>query len=58
MQWHDLGDAVVTGVSLELRRSAIDGGWTPWNLALSAPVLEGELLTPLPPRRERLLRVA
>ena len=57
VQWHDLGATVVAGVSLELRRSAIDGGWTPWNLALSAPLLEGELLTPLPPRRERLLRV-
>jgi hypothetical protein len=56
-QWHDLAGTEVSGVSLEVRRSAIDGGWTPWNLALSAPVLEGELLDPLPPRRERLLQV-
>lgn len=56
--WFDLAGVPVTAVSLEVRRSGIDDGWTPWNLALSAFVLEGELIDPLPPRHERLLEVA
>ena len=56
--WFELGGVEVTAVSIEVRRSGIDDGWTPWNLALSAFVLEGELFDPLPPRQERLLDVA
>jgi hypothetical protein len=56
--WFDLGGVETTGVSIEVRRSGIDGGWTPWNLATSAFILEGELVDPLAPRHERLLAVA
>lgn len=56
--WFELGGVTATAVSIEVRKSGIDDGWTPWNLALSAFVLQGELLDPLPPRRERLLDVA
>jgi hypothetical protein len=55
--WFDLGELVTTGVSIEVRRSGIDDGWTPWNLAESGLVLEGELVDPLAPRHERLLDV-
>jgi len=55
--WVDLGGLVTTGVSIEVRKSGIDGGWTSWNLAESGLVLEGELLDPLAPRHERLLDV-
>lgn len=56
VQWFRLPRVETTGVIIELRSSGIDGGWTPWNLALSAFILEGELRTPLAPRQERLLR--
>lgn len=56
--WFELGEIEVAGVSLEIRRSGIDDGWSPWNLALSAFVLEGDLIDPPPPRCERLLEVA
>ncbi|WP_414661592.1 glucosidase family protein [Horticoccus sp. 23ND18S-11] len=56
--WFALGGAEASAVSIEVRRSGIDEGWTPWNLALSAFVLEGELIDPLPPRLERVLDVA
>ncbi|MEO6874936.1 MAG: hypothetical protein ABI222_08950 [Opitutaceae bacterium] len=56
--WFELGGIETTGVSIEVRRSGIDDGWTPWNLAMSAFILEGELLDPLAPRHERLLDVA
>lgn len=56
VQWFRLPRAVVTGAIVELRSSGIDGGWTPWNLAMSAFVLEGDLLDPVAPRNERLLR--
>jgi hypothetical protein len=56
--WFELGEIQVQGVSIEVRTSAIDQGWTPWNLALSAFVLEGELIGALPPRHEKLLAAA
>lgn len=54
--WFELGDVIAEGISIELRGSGTDGGWTPWNLAEGACLLEGELLSPLSPRRERKLR--
>lgn len=56
--WFELGGVRADAVSIEVRRSGIDDGWSPWNLALSAFTLEGELIDPLPPRRETLLEVA
>lgn len=56
--WFDLAQVETTAVSIELRASGIDDGWTPWNLAVSAFVLEGELIDPAGPRREKLLKVA
>ena len=56
--WFDLEGIETTAVSIEIRRSGIDEGWTPWNLAASALTLEGELVDPLGPRHERLLEVA
>jgi len=56
VRWIRLPKTVVSGVIIEVRRSGIDGGWTPWNLAMSAFILEGELLAPLAPRNEKLLR--
>lgn len=56
--WFELGGVETTAVSIELRKSGIDDGWTPWNLALSAFALEGELIDPRGPRRENLLEVA
>ena len=55
VRWFRLPRAITTGVIIELRRSGIDGGWTPWNLAMAAFILEGELVTPVAPRQERLL---
>ncbi|ACB76196.1 hypothetical protein [Opitutus terrae] len=55
VRWIKLPQMTVSGVILEVRRSGIDDGWTPWNLAMSAFVLEGELLVPIAPRQERLL---
>jgi hypothetical protein len=56
VRWLKLPHVVTNGVIIELRRSGIDGGWTPWNLMMSAFILEGELLAPLAPRNEKLLR--
>lgn len=56
VQWFGLPRVETTGVIVELRSSGIDGGWTPWNLAMSACLLEGELLDPVAPRNEKLLR--
>lgn len=56
VRWIRLPKVVVSGVIIELRRSGIDGGWTPWNLAMSAFILEGELLEPIAPRNESLLK--
>lgn len=53
--WIQIPETVATGVIIELRKSFIDDGWTPWNLVMSCFVLEGELLEPVAPRRERLL---
>lgn len=53
--WLRLPRIVTSAVIIELRRSGIDGGWTPWNLAMSAFILEGEPLAPVAPRSERLL---
>ena len=58
VRWIRLPKVVVSGVIIELRRSGIDGGWTPWNLAMSAFILEGEPLELIAPRKETLLRVA
>ncbi len=55
VDWFKLPRTVTTGVIIELRRSGIDGGWTAWNLVMSAFILEGELLEPVAPRQERLL---
>jgi hypothetical protein len=55
VNWLRLPAVVTTGVIIELRRSGIDGGWTPWNLVMSAFILEGETLSPVAPREERLL---
>ena len=56
--WFDLAGIETTAVSIEIRRSGIDEGWTPWNLAATGLTLEGELVDPLGPRLERLLEVA
>ncbi|MBP6506272.1 MAG: hypothetical protein KA257_01795 [Opitutaceae bacterium] len=56
--WFDLGGLTAEGVLIELRGSGTDEGWTPWNLAEGACVLEGELLTPLAPRCERALELS
>jgi len=55
VDWFKLPRVVTNGVIIELRRSGIDGGWTAWNLVMSAFILEGELLDPVAPRSERLL---
>lgn len=55
VRWLRLPRVVTTGVIIELRRSGIDGGWTPWNLMMSAFILEGDLLAPVAPRCESLL---
>ncbi len=55
VRWFRLPRRITSGVIIELRRSGIDGGWTPWNLAMSAFILEGELIDPIAPRDERLL---
>jgi hypothetical protein len=56
VQWFRLPRLETSGVIIELRSSGIDDGWTPWNLAMSACVLEGELIDPIAPRCEQLLR--
>ena len=58
VHWFKLPRVTTSGVIIELRRSGIDGGWTPWNLVMSAFVLEGELLAPVAPRNEKLLALA
>lgn len=58
IHWIPLRHVVTTGVIIELRRSGIDDGWTPWNLAMSAFVLEGELLGTVAPRGEQRLEIA
>lgn len=57
LRWFRLPGHVVDGVIIELRGCGIDGGWTGWNLATGALVLEGERLAPLGPRFERRLAV-
>lgn len=57
IRWFELGGITAAGVLIELRGSGTDQGWTPWNLAEGACVLEGELLAPLAPRRERTLQL-
>lgn len=56
LDWHDLGGATAHGILIELRSTGVDEGWVPWALAQGACVLEGELLAPLAPRRERAIR--
>jgi hypothetical protein len=56
VKWIKLPRVVTTAVIIELRRDGIDGGWTSWNLAMSAFILEGELLEPTAGREERLLQ--
>lgn len=55
VDWFRLPRVTTSGVIIELRRSGIDGGWTPWNLMMFAFILEGDLLAPVALRRERLL---
>jgi len=55
--WFDLGGIETSAVTIEIRKSGIDDGWTPWNLAESAFILEGKLSGPIPPRRETLLKL-
>jgi hypothetical protein len=55
VHWLKLPRIVTSGVIIELRRAGIDGGWTSWNLMMSAFILEGELLGPIAPRKEHLL---
>lgn len=43
---------------IEVRTCGIDAGWTPWNLAMSALVLEGKMLSGIAPRNERTLELA
>lgn len=57
VSWLRLPRVTTTAVIIELRRSGIDGGWTPWNLMMSAFILEGEPLVPIAPRSERLLEL-
>lgn len=52
--WFDLGDLHASAVLVEVRRSGIDGWWTPWNLAEEAFVLKGDPVPPAP-REESLL---
>lgn len=54
--WHEFDPMVTDGVIIELRGCGIDEGWVPWGVAEGACVLDGELLAPLPPARERTLR--
>lgn len=56
-RWFRLPRITTDGVLVEVRRAAIDGGWTSWNLAMSGLQLEGELLDPIAPRRERRLTI-
>jgi len=56
--WFELGGTVASGAIIELRGCGTDEGWTPWNLAEGACLLEGELLDPIAPCRERWLNVA
>ncbi len=57
VRWLRLPAVVTDGVIVEVRRSGIDGGWTSWNLTMSAFLLEGELLDRIAPRCEKLLEV-
>ncbi|MFZ9681724.1 MAG: hypothetical protein ACO3DQ_00755 [Cephaloticoccus sp.] len=54
--WHEFDPVTADGVIIELRACGIDGGWVPWGLAANACVLEGALLTYIPPARDRVLR--
>ncbi len=58
VQWFSLPPVQAHGVVVQVRRTGIDDGWSSWNLAMSAFVLEAEIDDPVAPRRERLLRVA
>jgi len=55
IHWYEIPATVSSGVLVEIRGSGIDRGWVPWALAETACLLEGELLAPLAPRRQRLL---
>lgn len=52
--WFGLDGIQTSAVLIEVRRSGIDGWWTPWNLAEEAFVLEGKHVPPAP-RKESLL---
>ncbi len=59
--WFDLAGVETTGLRIEARESATDGGWTCWNLTTHAFILQGEILfAPDPDRVEpdRWLQVA
>jgi hypothetical protein len=52
----DLGGVVAAGAVIEIRRSGLDGGWTPWNLADDAFTLLGDP-PPAPTQGEQRLRL-
>jgi len=54
-RWFDLGGIESSEAIIELRRSSIDDWWTSWNLALGAPMLEGEAEAVSFPQRESRL---
>lgn len=55
--WLDLDGSEAAAASIEVRESAIDREWTPWNLAEGAFTLLGNQPVDRPPRLERRLRV-
>jgi hypothetical protein len=58
VHWLELGGTPVEGALIEIRRSGLDEGWTPWNLADAAFQLLGTPPQGTPPRVERRLRQA
>jgi hypothetical protein len=57
VRWFNLENRLASAAILELRRCEIDDWWTSWNLAQRAPVLEGDLASPVLPVRERRLQL-
>ncbi|MFP4383982.1 MAG: hypothetical protein ACLFSE_08020 [Spirochaetia bacterium] len=56
--WISLDGITTSGLSLEIRRSGIDGWWTPWNLAAGAFTVEGPAAPVPAPRCEYTLASA
>ncbi len=40
--WYPLGDAVASAVTVQIRRSGVDGYWPSWNVATYGLILDGE----------------